>query len=88
MMSKKSAKAKGVGKEKLFGAAGFEEYYGKLYGDRWTAIKEAFADQGSAVEYHVTGAEEAYFLDSASVKHHLSLSLPLFFLRCNNSRYT
>ncbi len=74
-MSKKSAKAKGAGKEKLFGAAGFEEYYGKLYGDRWTAIKEAFTGQGSAVEYHVSGAEESYFLDSASVL--AALCLPL-----------
>ena len=74
-MSKKSAKAKRTGKEKLFGAQGFEEYYGELYGERWDAIKESFAGEGSAVEYHVTGAQQSYFLDSASVL--AALSLPL-----------
>ena len=74
-MGKKSAKSKATEKEKLFGAQGFEDYYGRLYGDRWTCIKEAFAGEGSAVEYHVTGAEESYFLDSASVL--AALCLPL-----------
>lgn len=73
-MSKKSAKSK-AGKEKLSGPEGFEEYYGQLYGDRWQALKESFAGQGSAVEYHVSGAEQSYFLDSASVL--AALSLPL-----------
>ena len=73
-MSKKSAKSK-AGKEKLSGAEGFEQYYGQLYGDRWQALKDAFAGEGSAVEYHVTGAEQSYFLDSASVL--AALSLPL-----------
>ena len=72
-MSKKSDKAKSQGK--LFGAQGFEQYYGELYGERWTSIKEAFAGEGSAVEYHVTGAQESYFLDSASVL--AALCLPL-----------
>ena len=75
MMSKKSAKTKAAGKEKLFGAQGFEEYYGQLYGERWQTLKEAFAGEGSAVEYHVTGAEQSYFLDSASVL--AALCLPL-----------
>ena len=74
-MSKKSAQTKGEGKAKLFGAQGFEDYYGQLYGERWQALKEAFAGEGSAVEYHVTGAEESYFLDSASVLAALCLSL-------------
>ena len=73
-MSKKSAKSK-AGKEKLSGAEGFEQYYGQLYGDRWQALKDAFAGEGSAVEYHVTGAQQSYFLDSASVL--AALSLPL-----------
>ena len=73
-MSKKSAKSK-AGKEKLSGAEGFEQYYGQLYGDRWQALKDAFAGEGSAVEYHVTGAGQSYFLDSASVL--AALSLPL-----------
>ena len=74
-MGKKSAKVRGSGKGKLFGADGFEQYYGELYGDRWQALKDAFAGEGSAVEYHVTGAEESYFLDSASVL--AALCLPL-----------
>lgn len=66
-MGKKSAK--------LSGAEGFEKYYGELYGDRWQALKESFAGEGSAVEYHVTGAQQSYFLDSASVL--AALCLPL-----------
>ena len=73
-MSKKSAKSK-AGKEKLSGAEGFEQYYGQLYGDRWQALKDSFAGEGSAVEYHVTGAQQSYFLDSASVL--AALCLPL-----------
>lgn len=74
-MGKKSAKAKASGKEKLSGADGFEQYYGELYGERWQALKESFAGEGSAVEYYVTGAEKKYFLDSASVL--AALCLPL-----------
>ena len=60
---------------KLSGAEGFEQYYGELYGERWQSIKDSFAGEGSAVEYHVTGAEQSYFLDSASVL--AALCLPL-----------
>ena len=74
-MGKKSAKSKEARKEKLFGAEGFEKYYGNLYGDRWYSIKDSFAGEGSAVEYHVTGAQQSYFLDSASVL--AALCLPL-----------
>ena len=62
-------------KNKLSGADGFEEYYQGLYGERWQSIKESFAGEGSSVEYHVTGAEKSYFLDSASVL--AALCLPL-----------
>ena len=68
-MKQKSAKPK------LFGAEGFEQYYGELYGERWNALKESFAGEGSAVEYKVPGAEKSYFLDSASVL--AALCLPL-----------
>ena len=74
-MSRKSAKEKSAGKEKLSGAAGFEQYYSNLYGQRWQLIKNSFAGESSAVEYHVTGAEQSYFLDSASVL--AALCLPL-----------
>ncbi len=62
-------------KNKLTGEAGFEDYYTGLYGERWQKIKDSFADEESAVEYHVTGAEKSYFLDSASVL--AALCLPL-----------
>ena len=74
-MGKKSAKSKEAGKEKLFGAEGFEQYYGQLYGDRWQALKESFAGEGSAVEYKIPGSQQSYFLDSASVL--AALCLPL-----------
>lgn len=74
-MDKKSAKSKEAGKEKLFGAEGFEQYYGQLYGDRWQALKESFAGEGSAVEYKIPGSQQSYFLDSASVL--AALCLPL-----------
>ena len=64
-------------KNKLTGEAGFEEYYTGLYGERWQKIKDSFADEGSAVEYHVTGAEKSYFLDSASVLAALCLPLEI-----------
>lgn len=60
---------------KLSGAEGFEEYYSGLYGERWPKLKEAFASENQAVEYHVPGAEKSYFLDSASVL--AALCLPL-----------
>ena len=72
-MSKKSNKNSKEGK--LFGPDGFEQYYGQLYGERWQALKDSFAGEGSSVEYHVTGAEKSYFLDSASVL--AALCLPL-----------
>ena len=74
-MGKKSAKSKEAGKEKLFGAEGFEQYYGQLYGDRWQALKDSFAGEGSAVEYKIPGSQQSYFLDSASVL--AALCLPL-----------
>ena len=74
-MSKKSAKTSSQKKEKLFGAEGFEQYYGELYGERWETLKDSFAGEGSSVEFHVTGAEKSYFLDSASVL--AALCLPL-----------
>ena len=74
-MSKKSDKAKSQGKEKLFGAQGFDKYYEELYGERWSELKKAFAGEGSAVEYKIPGAEQSYFLDAASVL--AALCLPL-----------
>ena len=68
-MKQKSAK------EKLCGAEGFEKYYSELYGERWLKLKQAFANPTDSVEYHVTGAQKSYFLDSASIL--AALCLPL-----------
>lgn len=61
-------------KQKLSGAAGFEEYYTNLFGSRWQKIKEAFSLEPDYAEYKA-GGEEPYFLDSASVR--AAVSLPL-----------
>ena len=73
-MSRKSSK-ENAKSQKLSGAEGFEQYYSELYGQRWQALKESFAGEGSAVEYKLPGAEKSYFLDSASVL--AALCLPL-----------
>lgn len=73
-MSRKSSK-ENAKSQKLSGAEGFEHYYSELYGQRWQALKESFAGEGSAVEYKLPGAEKSYFLDSASVL--AALCLPL-----------
>ena len=70
-MGKKSAEKP----KKLCGAEGFNQYYGELYGERWEKLKSSFEKENQAVEYHVTGAEKSYFLDSASVL--AALCLPL-----------
>lgn len=73
-MSRKSSK-ENAKSQKLSGAEGFEQYYSELYGQRWQALKESFAGEGSAVEYKLPDAEKSYFLDSASVL--AALCLPL-----------
>ena len=60
---------------KRTGPAGFEEFYSSLYGKRWQLIKNAFMGNSDSVEYHVSGAEKSYFLDSASI--FAALCLPL-----------
>ena len=74
-MKKNSIKSNDNTKTKLCGKEGFEAYYSALYGERWPLLKKAFAGEGSAVEFHVRGAEQSYFLDSASVL--AALCLPL-----------
>ena len=63
------------GNQKLSGPDGFEQYYRELYGTRWDDIKKSFEGEGDSVDFHVTGAEKSYFLDSASVL--AALCLPL-----------
>ena len=48
------------------GAAGFEAFYGELYGSRWEALKRAMQSAGGAVGLSVAGCEP-YYLDIASV---------------------
>lgn len=60
--------------KKLTGSAGFEEYYSKLFGERWQAIKESFSLESDYAEWKA-GGQKSYFLDSASVR--AAVSLPL-----------
>lgn len=49
------------------GAPGFDLYYSKEYGERWTALKESLAQESSPVSYCVDKECRTYFLDSASI---------------------
>lgn len=60
--------------KKLTGSAGFEEYYSKLFGERWQAMKESFSLESDYAEWKA-GGQKSYFLDSASVR--AAVSLPL-----------
>ena len=62
-------------KDKLSGAQGFEKFYSDLYGERWQALKQAFAAPSDSVEYKIPGSQKSYFLDSASIL--AALCLPL-----------
>ena len=62
-------------KQTIKGAQAFEEYYSTLYGSRWEDLKKAFFNENTPVEYKITGAQNSYFLDSASV--FAALCLPL-----------
>lgn len=52
---------------KLSGKEGFEKYYQDLYGARWQELKNSFQKETNTVEYFVKGAQNPYYLDSASV---------------------
>ena len=52
---------------KLSGKEGFEKYYQDLYGARWQKLKNSFQKETNTVEYFVKGAQNPYYLDSASV---------------------
>ncbi len=60
--------------KKNSGAPAFEEYYSKLFGDRWAVLKKSLYGEADKVEYNA-GGQESYFLDSASVR--AACSLPL-----------
>lgn len=60
---------------KLIGEKAFEKYYSEQYGERWESLKSAFSMESDYYEFHMEGASESYFLDSASVL--AALQLPL-----------
>ena len=64
-MGKKNKKEQGSAP--LKGAAGFEQYYSSLYGERWESLKKAFAEPTDSVEFKLEGAQKPYYLDSASI---------------------
>ena len=75
-MGKRSKQKETAGGDILLkGAAGFENYYSSLYGERWQALKQAFAAPTDSIEYKVPGSQKSYFLDSASIL--AALCLPL-----------
>ena len=64
--------------QKLRGADGFEAYYRTLYGERWQAIKTAFAAESAYTAFRADGGAggcEPYYLDAGSVR--AAASLPL-----------
>ena len=72
-MGKKQKNGQGSGP--LKGAAGFEQFYSSLYGERWEKLKQTFANPNDSVEFMVPGAQKPYYLDSASI--FAALCLPL-----------
>ena len=53
-------KRRGIyGAQKFRGADGFEAYYGARYGERWQALKAAFAAEPAYVAYHADGGASA-----------------------------
>ncbi len=61
-------------KQKLCGADGFDQYYRRLFGARWDALKCALQGESDYAEWNA-GGDETYFLDAASVR--AALALPL-----------
>lgn len=61
--------------KKLRGKEGFDEYYKKIYKERWNVLKESLLKQSSPLEYKIPESKKSYFLDSASIL--AAISLPL-----------
>ena len=61
-------------KQKVCGAAGFEQYYATLYADRWQTLRAALQSENDSVAWNA-GGNEPYYLDSGSVR--AAVSLPL-----------
>lgn len=60
--------------KKLQGRAGFEEYYGSLFNERWQTLKESLSGESVYACWN-GGGTEPYYLDPASV--FAALQLPL-----------
>jgi 16S rRNA C967 or C1407 C5-methylase (RsmB/RsmF family) len=56
------------------GPAGFDHYYGEVYGERWAALRKALLSDQSAVAISVGGHPD-YFLDAASIVPALALEV-------------
>ena len=65
-MGKKS-KQKQEGGALLKGAAGFEQFYSSLYGERWEVLKKAFSESTDSVEFKLPDEQKPYYLDRASI---------------------
>ena len=52
--------------KQISGAAAFEAYYSALFGDRWTALREALLQETQPVTFSVCGGKP-YYLDQASI---------------------
>ncbi len=61
-------------KTKCLGAAGFEQYYSDLFGERWIGLKAALQSEPDYLAWKA-GGSESYYLDSGSVR--AALTLPL-----------
>jgi 16S rRNA C967 or C1407 C5-methylase (RsmB/RsmF family) len=57
------------------GAEDFEKHFSALFGQRWTALKDALLAPGDGVDYS-KGLTSPYHLDSASVSAAMLLRLP------------
>ena len=52
--------------KQISGAAAFEAYYSALFGDRWTALREALLQETQPVAFSICGGKP-YYLDQASI---------------------
>ena len=52
--------------KQVSGAAAFEAYYSALFGDRWSALREALLQETQPVAFSVCGGKP-YYLDQASI---------------------
>lgn len=52
--------------KQISGAAAFEAYYSALFGNRWTALREALLQETQPVAFSICGGKP-YYLDQASI---------------------